>query len=78
MTDAELDRLKTSHAKLLKAAKLGASALDVLMGDSDIDDDDSQEFQACLALNKAIDFAEGRAVRRKLVRFPAKNASNSD
>ncbi|MEQ1517541.1 MAG: hypothetical protein ABL931_13745 [Usitatibacteraceae bacterium] len=50
--------LRRSHAKLLAAAKLGASALDTLMGDSDIDDDDSPEFKACQALNKAVDYAE--------------------
>ena len=55
---AELALLRRSHAKLLAAAKLGASALDTLMGDSDLDDDDSPEFKACQALNNAIDYAE--------------------
>ena len=55
---AELAYLKRSHAQLLAAARLGASALDDLMGDSDLDDDDSPEFKACQALNKAIDYAE--------------------
>lgn len=27
--------------------------------DSDLDDDDSPEFKACIALNRAIEFAEG-------------------
>ncbi len=58
MTEAKIEHLKKSHAKLLKAAKAGASALDALMGDSDLDDDDSPEFKACQALNRAIDFAE--------------------
>jgi hypothetical protein len=57
MTPEQIDHLKKSHAKLLKAAKLGASALDDMMGDSDLDDDDSPEFKACQALNRAIDFA---------------------
>lgn len=52
--------LKHSHAKLLAAAKAGASALDTLMGDSDLDGDDSPEFQACVALNRAIDYAEAK------------------
>lgn len=66
MTDAEIEHLKKSHAKLLKAAKAGASAIDALMGDSDLDDDDSPEFKACVALNRAIEFAEkteGRTAR---------------
>jgi len=50
--------LHRSHAQLLAAAKLGAAALDALMGDSDLDDDDSPEFKACQALNKAVDCAE--------------------
>lgn len=54
--------LHRSHAKLLAAAKLGASALDTLIGDSDLDDDESPEFKACQALNKAVDYAE-RKVR---------------
>lgn len=54
---AELALPRRSHAKLLAAAKLGASALDTLMGDSDLDDDDSPELKACQALNKAIDYA---------------------
>ena len=52
--------LRRSHAKLLAAAKLGASALDTLMGDSDLDDDESPEFKACQALNKAVDYAEAK------------------
>lgn len=60
MTPEQIDHLKKSHAKLLKAAKLGASALDDMMGDSDLDDDDSPEFKACQALNRAIDFATGK------------------
>lgn len=59
MNDAELEHLKKSHAKLLKAAKAGASAIDTLLGDSDLDDDTSPEFKACVALNRAIEFAEG-------------------
>ena len=55
----EIEHLKKSHAKLLKAAKAGASALDALVGDSDLDDDTSPEFKACVALNRAIEFAEG-------------------
>lgn len=57
---AQQRTLHKSHAKLLAAAKLGASALDTLMGDSDLDDDDSPEFKACQALNKAIDFAAAK------------------
>lgn len=56
----EIGKLKMSHAKLLKAAKLGASALDAMMGDSDLDDDDSPEFKACQALNRAVDFATSK------------------
>lgn len=59
---AQQQVLRRSHAKLLAAAKLGASALDTLMGDTDLDDDDSPEFKACQALNKAVDYAE-RKVR---------------
>lgn len=50
--------LHKSHAQLLAAARLGASALDTMMGDSDLDDDDSPEFKACRELNKAIEYAE--------------------
>lgn len=60
MTAEQIEHLKKSHAKLLRAAKLGASALDTLMGDSDLDDDQSPEFKACVALNRAIDFAKTR------------------
>ena len=55
---AEIERLQKVNAKLLRAAKAGASALDTLMGDSDLDDDQSPEFKACLALNRAVDFAK--------------------
>lgn len=58
--DAKIEHLKKSHAKLLKAAKAGASALDALMGDSDLDDDKSPEFKACQALNRAVDFAQAK------------------
>lgn len=73
MTDAELDHLKKSHAKLLKAAKAGASALDALMGDSDLDDDDSPEFKACVALNKAVDFAQATTGRNARFRRARSN-----
>lgn len=60
MTSEQIEHLKKSHAKLLRAARLGASALDTLMGDSDLDGDDSPEFKACVALNKAVDFAKAK------------------
>src|SRR5687767_8303271 len=54
----EIGDMRKKMRKLLAAAKLGASALDTMMGDSDLEDDDSPEFKACQALNRAIDFAE--------------------
>ncbi len=53
--EAELAKLKAEKRKLVKAAKAAASALDVLMGDSDLDDDDSPEFKACQRMNRVLD-----------------------
>jgi len=46
--------------ELLNACKLALGALDKLMGDSDLDNDDSQEMVACQSLRVAIFKAEGR------------------
>lgn len=45
---------------LLDAAEKAFQALDVLMGDSDLPEDDSPEFEACQALANAIDRAKAR------------------
>lgn len=55
---AEQKTLRKSHANLLAAGREALSALDTLMGDSDLPEDDSPEFLACQKLAKAIDFAE--------------------
>ncbi len=48
-------RLEDDKKKLVKAGKAAASALDTLMGDSDMDDDQSPEFKACQRMNKVLD-----------------------
>ena len=48
-------RLESDKKKLVKAGKAAASALDALMGDSDLDDDQSPEFKACQRMNKVLD-----------------------
>lgn len=53
--------LQATNAKLLGALKAGRSALDKLMGDSDIEGDDSEEFLACQKISAAIAEAEGRS-----------------
>lgn len=59
---ADVDLIITAvnaHAALLEACEAAHSALDRLMGDSDLPDDDSPEMQACLALRAAIALARG-------------------
>lgn len=51
--------LQATNAKLLEALKAGRSALDKLMGDSDIEGDGSEEFLACQKISAAIAEAEG-------------------
>jgi hypothetical protein len=53
--EAEVAKLKAEKRRLVRAGKDAASALDSLMGDSDLDDDDSPEFKACQKLNRVID-----------------------
>lgn len=53
--EAELAKLKAEKRKLVNAGKAAASALDALMGDSDLDDDDSPEFKACQRMNRVLD-----------------------
>ncbi len=53
--EAKVAALKADKRKLLLAGKAAASALDTLMGDSDLDDDKSPEFKACQRLNRVID-----------------------
>jgi hypothetical protein len=53
--EAEVAKLKADKAKLVKAGKAAASALDALMGDSDLDDDHSPEFKACQRMNRVLD-----------------------
>ncbi len=48
-------RLEDDKKKLIKAGKAAASALDTLMGDSDLDDDQSPEFKACQRMNRVLD-----------------------
>ncbi|MFM9943419.1 MAG: hypothetical protein ACKVP7_28475 [Hyphomicrobiaceae bacterium] len=50
-----VQRLEDDKKKLVKAGKAAASALDTLMGDSDLDDDQSPEFKACQRMNKVLD-----------------------
>ena len=52
---AKVERLEAEKRKLVKAGKAAASALDTLMGDSDLDDDHSPEFKACQRMNKVLD-----------------------
>lgn len=47
--------LEADRKKLIAAGKAAASALDALMGDSDIDGDDSPEFKACQRMNRVLD-----------------------
>lgn len=46
--------LEADRKKLIAAGRSAASALDTLMGDSDLDDDDSPEFKACQRMNKVL------------------------
>lgn len=52
---ARVERLEEDKRKLFKAGKAAASALDTLMGDSDLDDDTSPEFKACQRMNRVLD-----------------------
>jgi hypothetical protein len=55
MTKAKTaQRGKPSYDELLEALRACASALDSLMGDSDLDGDDSPEFLACQKANKLL------------------------
>ena len=53
--EALVTKLEADKRKLVKACKDAASALDTLMGDSDLDDDQSPEFKACQKLNRVLD-----------------------
>lgn len=53
--EAKVARLEADKRKLVKAGKAAASALDTLMCDSDLDDDQSPEFKACQKLNRVLD-----------------------
>lgn len=56
--DVLRDRIRLLEAdkkKLISAGKAAASALDAMMGDSDLDDDDSPEFKACQRMNRVLD-----------------------
>lgn len=53
--EAEIEKLRADKKKLIAAGKAAASALDALMGDSDLDDDQSPEFKACQKLNRVLD-----------------------
>ncbi len=55
---SRIDALESRNAALVKAARMGHSALDRLMGDSDLSEDDSYEMQACQALAAALAAAE--------------------
>lgn len=57
MTHKE-ERLHRAAPALLTAAKAARSALDRLMGDTDLEGDDSPEFVAMQMLSAAIDAAE--------------------
>lgn len=52
---AKVAKLEAEKRKLVKAGKAAASALEALMGDSDLDDDQSPEFKACQRMNKVLD-----------------------
>lgn len=54
-------RLVAAAPDLLEAALAARSALDRLMGDTDLDDDDNYEMRACLKLSTAIARATGAA-----------------
>ena len=53
--EARVRRMEDDKKKLVKAGKAAASALDTLMGDSDLEYDQSPEFKACQRMNKVLD-----------------------
>ena len=54
--------LEADKRRLIKAGKAAASALDALMGDSDLDNDQSPEFKACQRMNKVLDAVSKPAI----------------
>lgn len=56
----ETGNLILAAPDMLKALKECRTALDLLMGDTDLDGDDSLEFNAFCKANAAIDKAEGK------------------
>ena len=56
---AQVERLHADGAAMRGACQSALSALDVLMGDTDLDSDDSDEMKACQKLAKALEASCG-------------------
>lgn len=59
MLRAERDALRADKERWIESGKAARSALDKLMGDSDLPDDDSIEMKACQMLARQLDSKKG-------------------